>query len=106
MASEPLLPYVVALLVAGVTLLVVGVVLIATSGRRGAPPRRRTREPWTCAACGTPNAPDRGDCYACHARRPDPGEAGGAGDGEPGRAGEDQAGRADDAGDVSRDDAP
>ncbi len=72
-AGDPLLPYVVALLVAGVTLLIVGILVVVTG--RGKPANgSRTRAGagwWTCPACGAHNSPDRPDCYACMAPRDD-----------------------------------
>ncbi len=66
--SEPLLPYVVGLLVAGVVLAVVGVVVMQTGRRRPKPAAGPgpARALWTCPACGAGNAPGRTVCYACH----------------------------------------
>ena len=71
--GEPLLPYVVALLVAGVTLLIVGILVVVTGrGRPATRPRTRGGAGWwRCPACGADNAPDRPDCYACMAPRDD-----------------------------------
>jgi hypothetical protein len=70
LASEPLLPYVVGLLVAAVTLAIVGVVVTVTrrDRRTGAGARGATAW-WTCPACGASNAPGRPDCFACQAPR-------------------------------------
>jgi hypothetical protein len=73
LASEPLLPYVVGLLVAAVTLAIVGVVVTVLRGRRPAGRTRRDRAAWwTCPACQAANAPGGPACYACHAPRPTP----------------------------------
>ena len=65
--GDPLVPYIVALLVAGLTLLVVGIVVVV-SGRRKTADDRRTRAAagwWRCEICDAENASDRGECYAC-----------------------------------------
>jgi len=71
--GDPLLPYVVALLVAGLTLLILGILVVVTGrGKSGA--SRRTQVDagwWACRACGAHNAPDRTECYACRASRAD-----------------------------------
>ncbi len=69
--GDPLLPYIVALLVAGLTLLIVGIVVVVT-GRGRTASDRRTRVAagwWRCETCGADNAPDRRECYACQAPR-------------------------------------
>jgi hypothetical protein len=68
--KEPLMPYIVALLVASGVLVVVGVVAVQVnraSGRRAGAGRGLAL--WTCPACGTTNAGDRETCYACGAAR-------------------------------------
>lgn len=77
LASEPLLPYVIGLLVAAITLAIVGVVVSVVNRRRPAQgPGGRTNALWTCASCGAGNAPGRSDCYACMAPRSAPAAAG------------------------------
>ncbi len=92
--GDPLVPYIVALLVAGLTLLVVGIVVVV-SGRRKTADDRRTRAAagwWRCEICDAENASDRRECYACQAPR-DRGTEPSAGDepdpapGSPGRPG-------------------
>ncbi len=72
--AEPLLPYVVGLLVTGVALALVGVVatrlLGRTPGRRTSPGRPDAW--WVCPACQATNAEGRPACYACHAPRAEP----------------------------------
>ena len=70
--SEPLVAYIVALLVVAGVLTVFGLVAMrVTAGPR--PGGRAAHVAWwTCAACGSPNRPDRGACFACHASRADP----------------------------------
>ena len=64
--AEPLVPYIVALLVASGVLVVVGVVAMQVNR---APARPRQLDLWACPACGTSNAGDRDSCYACGAAR-------------------------------------
>ncbi len=90
--GDPLLPYIVALLVAGLTLLIVGIVVVV-SGRGKTADARRTRAAagwWRCSICDADNASDRSECYACQAPR-DRGTEPAAGD-EPGSAPVSEAG--------------
>lgn len=72
--SEPLLPYVVGLLVTGLGLAMVGVVATKVvgrkAGRRLAPERPDAW--WVCPSCQSVNAEGRPACYACHAPLADP----------------------------------
>lgn len=67
---EPLVPYIVALIVVSLVLTVFGFIAM----RVMRPPARRVRPSdfWTCASCGTQNRPDRSSCFSCQASR-DPG---------------------------------
>ncbi len=71
--QEPLLPYVVGLLVTGIGLASVGVVATKVvgrkAGRRLAPERPDAW--WVCPSCQSVNAEGRPACYACHAPRAD-----------------------------------
>jgi hypothetical protein len=71
--SEPLLPYVVGLLVTGIGLAMVGVVATRVVGRK-AGKRLAPERPdawWVCPSCQSVNAEGRPACYACHAPRAD-----------------------------------
>ena len=65
--DEPLVPYIVGLLVMGGVLGVFGVVtphlLAKPNASAGA------ADLWRCAACGTDNLPSRASCHACQASR-------------------------------------
>lgn len=67
---EPLVPYIVALIVVALVLMVFGFIAM----RVMRPPARRVRPSdfWTCPSCGTANRPDRTSCFSCQATR-DPG---------------------------------
>jgi hypothetical protein len=67
LADEPLVPYIVGLLVVAGVLGVFGLVAM----RVLAPPTSNARmgELWPCAACGTDNLASRTSCHACHAPR-------------------------------------
>ncbi len=72
LASDPLFPYVVALLVTGVALTVVGLAALqlgkprAQRGRGRAPDDRTW---WICLSCEATNPGDRSTCFECHAVR-------------------------------------
>ena len=68
--GEPLLPYVVALLVMSAVFMVVGIVAVLVNRRPSRPARGRGQPAWwTCATCGTHNVDDRDTCYACGSGR-------------------------------------
>jgi hypothetical protein len=68
--SEPLLPYVVGLIVMAVVLGAFGVIAVRMTA-----PRTERRRPgadwWACPSCGVRNGPDRTTCFACQASRAD-----------------------------------
>ena len=67
--KEPLVPYVIGLVVMGVVLGAVGVVAMRVMSPR---PRRRAStaaEWWACPSCGAGNRPDRAHCFSCEAAR-------------------------------------
>lgn len=69
--SEPLMPWIVALLVVAGVLTLFGLVAMrftATPAR----PRGRPADWWTCAACRSRNTAERTACFACHASRSEP----------------------------------
>ena len=70
LSSEPLVPYIAALLVMSAVLTVVGVVAMQVTRKpsQGVGTRGRVAW-WACPACRTSNAPDRDACYACAAPR-------------------------------------
>jgi hypothetical protein len=68
--TEPLVPYIAALVVTSAVLIVVGFVAMQVN-RRPTPGARR-RDPgtwWACPSCATSNADDRDTCFACAAPR-------------------------------------
>ena len=67
--NEPLLPYVVGLLVMAGVLAVFGVVAMRAANPK--PKRRPAADWWACPACGVRNRPDRATCFACQASRAD-----------------------------------
>lgn len=73
LGAEPLMPYIVALVVTSVVLIVVGVVAMQVN-RRPPPGSRRPgrRAWWTCTACSMVNSADRETCFACEAARTPP----------------------------------
>jgi hypothetical protein len=67
LADEPLVPYIIGLLVMAAVLTVVGFIAM-----RAMAPRRRQPRPadwWPCPACGEANLPDRATCFACQASK-------------------------------------
>jgi hypothetical protein len=69
---EPLLPYVVGLVVMAGVLGVVGLIAMRVTAPRPSP-RRRATGWWACPSCGERNRPDRASCFACQASRADAG---------------------------------
>jgi hypothetical protein len=68
--KEPLLPYVVGLVVMAAVLAAFGVVAMrVTSPKKGR--ARPAADWWACPACGVRNRPDRATCFACQASRAD-----------------------------------
>ena len=67
--QEPLLPYIVGLLVMAAVLAVFGVIAMRVTAPK--PSRRLTRREiwWSCPWCGVRNEPSRGQCYACQMTR-------------------------------------
>jgi hypothetical protein len=67
--SEPLLPYVVGLVVMAGVLGVFGVIAMRVTRPR--PDRRsgRAEDWWACPSCGAANSRDRAACFACQAPR-------------------------------------
>ncbi|HEY3336476.1 MAG TPA: zinc finger Ran-binding domain-containing protein [Candidatus Limnocylindrales bacterium] len=67
LGEEPLVPYIVGLLVMAVVLGAVGLLAMRLTAR----PRRGLRpdDLWSCPACGTTNQPSRASCYACGVSR-------------------------------------
>jgi hypothetical protein len=70
LGSEPLVPYIVALLVTSGVLVVVGLVAMRVDRAPSAAARARRAALWTCAACSTENAGDRVTCFGCGAGHP------------------------------------
>ena len=68
--DEPLLPYVVGLVVMAIVLGVFGVVAMRMSAPRKPRPRPAA-DWWACPACGLRNRPDRASCFGCQASRAD-----------------------------------
>jgi zinc finger protein len=66
---EPLIPYVVGLVVMAAVLGVFGLIAMRVTAPR--PDRRATRPEdwWACPSCGERNRPDRAHCFACQASR-------------------------------------
>ena len=69
---EPLLPYVVGLVVMAGVLGVVGMIAMRVTAPRPSP-RRRATGWWACPSCGERNRPDRASCFACQGSRADAG---------------------------------
>jgi hypothetical protein len=67
LSDEPLVPYIVGLLVMAGVLTAFGLVASRVLKRPGAPEARMTW--WSCTACGTSNGPDRSSCFACYEPR-------------------------------------
>ncbi|MEO5965740.1 MAG: hypothetical protein ABIR11_09770 [Candidatus Limnocylindrales bacterium] len=70
--SEPLFPYIVALIVVAMFLSAFGFVAMRLLARPVPPPKARLMTFWACVACGATNSPDRAACFSCHASRGDP----------------------------------
>lgn len=68
--NEPLLPYVVGLVVMAVVLATFGVVAMRVTSPKKAR-ARPAADWWTCPACDVRNRPDRATCFACQASRAD-----------------------------------
>ncbi|MCJ7710012.1 MAG: zinc finger Ran-binding domain-containing protein [Chloroflexi bacterium] len=70
LGTDPLLPYVVALLVMSAVLMVVGAIAVVMNRRPSRPAKGRGRPAWwACVACGTTNVDDREACFSCGASR-------------------------------------
>ncbi len=70
LGTDPLLPYVVALLVMSAVLMVVGAIAIVVNRRPSRPAGERGQPAWwACASCGTTNVDDREACFSCGASR-------------------------------------
>jgi hypothetical protein len=69
LGTEPLVAYIVALLVVAGVLTVFGFVAMRYTAQPAGGRRRADAGWWTCAGCGSPNRPDRGACFACHVSR-------------------------------------
>ena len=67
LGDEPLVPYIVGLLVMAVVLGAFGLVAMRLLAKPK--PAVRPADLWPCPACGTPNRPSRSSCYACQAPR-------------------------------------
>src|SRR4051794_18899304 len=67
--NEPLLPYVVGLIVMAVVLGVFGVIAVRITAPRKVP--GTGTDWWACPSCGLRNGPDRTTCFACQALRAD-----------------------------------
>ena len=67
--KEPLIPYVVGLVVMALVLGTFGVVAMRLMAPK--PQRRvsRSEDWWACPSCGVRNRPDRAHCFACQASR-------------------------------------
>ena len=67
--KEPLVPYVVGLVVMALVLGTFGVVAMRVMAPR--PERRASRAEdwWACPSCGVRNRPDRAHCFACQGSR-------------------------------------
>lgn len=73
LSSEPLVPYIAALLVMSAVLMVVGVVAMRVTRKPSPGARALGRAAWwACPACAASNAGDRDACYACAAPRRQP----------------------------------
>jgi hypothetical protein len=66
---EPLLPYVVGLLVMAAVLGVFGVVAMRLTAPRTDRRAARPADWWACPSCGERNRPDRATCFACQSSR-------------------------------------
>jgi hypothetical protein len=67
LSDEPLVPYIVGLLVTAGVLTAFGLVATRVLARPAA--RETPIAWWSCPACGTSNGPDRSSCFACHEPR-------------------------------------
>ncbi len=73
LGADPLMPYIVALLVMSGVLAMVGFVAMQVNRKPPAGARRRGQNAWwPCGSCATSNAGDRDTCYACAAPRHQP----------------------------------
>jgi len=70
LSDEPLVPYIVGLLVMAVVLTAFGFVSMRYLAKRSRPVRET--DLWTCGACRTANRPDRASCFSCQASRGTP----------------------------------
>ena len=67
--KEPLVPYVVGLVVMAIVLGTFGVVAMRIMRPRPAPRASTAADWWACPSCGVKNRPDRAHCFACQASR-------------------------------------
>jgi hypothetical protein len=67
--TEPLIPYVVGLVVMAVVLGTFGVVAMRLMAPKPAPRTAPAKDWWACPSCAVRNRPDRAHCFACQASR-------------------------------------
>ena len=67
--KEPLVPYVVGLVVMGVVLGAFGVIAMRVMSPRRERQASTAADWWACPSCGVRNRPDREHCFACEASR-------------------------------------
>ena len=67
--QEPLIPYVVGLVVMALVLGTFGVVAMRVMAPRPERRKARAEDWWACPSCGERNRPDRAHCFACEGSR-------------------------------------
>ena len=67
--TEPLIPYVVGLVVMALVLGPFGVMAMRVMAPKPVGRTAPARDWWACPSCGERNRPDRAHCFACHASR-------------------------------------
>ena len=67
--KEPLIPYVVGLVVMALVLGTFGVIAMRVMAPKRAPRSVSAKDWWACPSCAVRNRPDRAHCFACQASR-------------------------------------
>ena len=67
--KEPLIPYVVGLVVMALVLGTFGVIAMRVMAPKRAPRTASAKDWWACPSCAVRNRPDRAHCFACQASR-------------------------------------
>jgi hypothetical protein len=67
--KEPLIPYVVGLVVMALVLGTFGVIAMRVMAPKPARRTGQAKDWWACPSCGERNRPDRAHCFACQASR-------------------------------------